>query len=122
MVTPITKREFIANVLRDYSSERGELIKLTSELSPLERYLLLRLSSEYWKSVQVVTFLDSIHRKHYESPDDWYSCPKSKEGCADPEQGKECNCGADFFNQNLEGMRVFITDNVGVPSIKNDEI
>jgi hypothetical protein len=30
---------------------------------------------------------------HYYCEDCWYSCPKATDGCCDPSQGDECNCG-----------------------------
>jgi len=39
---------------------------------------------------------------HYSCEDQYYSCPKSPEGCADSRQGDECNCGAEKHNQEVE--------------------
>ena len=41
-------------------------------------------------------------RNHYECEDGWYSCPKSEDGCANDNAGKDCTCGADDFNKMLE--------------------
>ena len=37
--------------------------------------------------------------------DNWYSCPKAPEGCADDSWPKdECNCGADEHNAKVEAL------------------
>ena len=41
-------------------------------------------------------------RPHYYCEDSWYSCPKAPDGCADENQGDECNCGADAWNAEIE--------------------
>lgn len=41
----------------------------------------------------------------YVDEDTWYSCPKAPEGCANPQVGLDCNCGADAHNAEVE--RVF---------------
>lgn len=39
---------------------------------------------------------------HWVDGDNWYSCPKAPDGCADDAQGTECNCGAeDEYAQRL---------------------
>lgn len=53
---------------------------------------------------EVLTFLESNKQSHNECDDGWYSCPKHSEGCADEEQGHECNCGADEYNAKLEAL------------------
>lgn len=32
---------------------------------------------------------------HYYCEDNWYSCPKAQDGCADESRGDECTCGQD---------------------------
>lgn len=37
--------------------------------------------------------------------DNWYSCPKAPEGCADDTKPKdECDCGADAHNAKVEAL------------------
>ena len=38
---------------------------------------------------------------HYICDDCWYSCPKSPEGCCDP-QATGCTCGADEANAEID--------------------
>ena len=33
---------------------------------------------------------------HYYCEDSWYSCPKAQDGCANNDEGDECNCGAEI--------------------------
>lgn len=34
--------------------------------------------------------------------DNWYSCPKAPDGCADDSRGPECDCGADQRNAEID--------------------
>jgi hypothetical protein len=34
--------------------------------------------------------------------DNWYSCPKAPDGCANDAAGTECNCGADEHNAKVD--------------------
>jgi hypothetical protein len=34
--------------------------------------------------------------------DQWYSCPKSPEGCQNPSDGDDCTCGADEHNAAID--------------------
>src|ERR1035437_7978345 len=44
----------------------------------------------------LLEYLETTRRVHYECEDGWYSCPKSEYGeTSDPENGKDCICGAD---------------------------
>jgi hypothetical protein len=36
--------------------------------------------------------------------DNWYSCPKAPDGCADEHAGTDCNCGADAHNAKVETL------------------
>ena len=43
------------------------------------------------------------HRSHFWVDDDnWYSCPKAPDGCANDSAGTDCNCGADEHNAKVE--------------------
>jgi len=43
---------------------------------------------------------------HHVSEDCWFSCPKSSEGCCNPETPKDkCTCGADQYNAWLGELR-----------------
>lgn len=45
-------------------------------------------------------------RRHRYCEDSWYSCPKSEDGCANPEwDDDECVCGADNENAKTESLR-----------------
>lgn len=41
-------------------------------------------------------------RRHYYCEDSWYSCPKAEDGCANDDEGDNCNCGADKHNAEVE--------------------
>jgi hypothetical protein len=42
------------------------------------------------------------HREHYwVDADNWYSCPKAPDGCANDRAGTECNCGAEEHNAEV---------------------
>lgn len=43
-----------------------------------------------------------LRRSHHSCEDDWYSCPKSEDGCANDSEGDECNCGADKYNAKID--------------------
>lgn len=51
---------------------------------------------------------DAALRQHYYCPDNWYSCPKAPEGCADDAQGEDCNCGANEHNHQVEKLYLSI--------------
>ena len=45
------------------------------------------------------------YRKHdYCEQDAWYSCPKSEDGCSNPDDGTECNCGAEAHNKKVNAF------------------
>lgn len=49
----------------------------------------------------VITFLESLKRKHHINDEDcWYSCPASGKCCNDENEG--CNCGADRVNEQID--------------------
>jgi hypothetical protein len=45
--------------------------------------------------------LEKLRIAHYSCEDNWYSCPKSEDGCCN-DMWDECNCGADKHNAILE--------------------
>jgi hypothetical protein len=51
---------------------------------------------------QALAALKNNKRVHYYCEDTWYSCPKHEEGCANENEGDECNCGADEVNKVLD--------------------
>jgi hypothetical protein len=44
--------------------------------------------------------------------DNWFSCPKAQEGCANDAAGTECNCGADERNAEIDAKlkEIGVTD------------
>ena len=46
------------------------------------------------KLVELVCELMPTH--YWCDGDNWYSCPKAPEGCADDSRGPECDCGAEM--------------------------
>lgn len=44
----------------------------------------------------------SLKIQHRCCEDSWYSCPKNPEGCANEDEGDECNCGADSHNAKVD--------------------
>jgi hypothetical protein len=43
-------------------------------------------------------------REHYYCDDSWYTCPMHPEGTANDEKPKECDCGADKFNAEIDRL------------------
>lgn len=48
--------------------------------------------------------LEKLRMSHYSCEDEWYSCPKSEDGCMNPADGDDCNCGADSHNEILDNV------------------
>jgi len=57
---------------------------------------------------ELITFLNECRSGHYYCEDNWYSCPKAEDGCADTTKGTKCNCGADSLNKDLDEAIDFI--------------
>jgi len=53
-------------------------------------------------------------RYHTYCEDDWYSCPKAEDGCADDRRGPECDCGADEHNAEVDALMALLRSNVEV--------
>jgi len=52
-------------------------------------------------------------RGHYYCDEDsWYSCPKSKDGCANESAGDECNCGTDEHNAKVDALADILYKNI----------
>jgi len=51
---------------------------------------------------QVLEVLNNNRRKHYSCEDNWYSCPKDEDGCANDQAGDDCTCGADKSNVEID--------------------
>jgi hypothetical protein len=56
------------------------------------------------KVSDLIKFLETLRREHYWCEDSYYNCPKHIEGCADSSKPKECDCGAELHNANIEAM------------------
>jgi len=55
------------------------------------------------KLIEVLRFMESSFRKHYSCEDPWYSCPAHPgDGVYADRTGKECDCGADKYNKELQ--------------------
>lgn len=48
------------------------------------------------------TALKNARMSHQTCEDNWYSCPKSSEGCSNDAAGDECTCGADEHNAAID--------------------
>lgn len=46
--------------------------------------------------------LRGAKRSHYSCEDSWYQCPMHPEGTANEHKAKECDCGADEFNAEID--------------------
>ncbi len=53
---------------------------------------------------EVITWLEANKQSHNYCEDTWYSCPKHEEGCANDGWGKDCNCGADDHNAEIDAL------------------
>jgi len=58
---------------------------------------------------KLVEFLNSLKRVHLIHEDCWYNCPLSDDGCCNDEEKLKCNCGAEEFNNKIDG---FIEENI----------
>lgn len=54
--------------------------------------------------MNIIAELEKLHVSHYYCDDRWYSCPKHPDGCANEDEGTECNCGADEHNARLDAV------------------
>lgn len=55
------------------------------------------------EAMQIALYtLNTSKRSHYYCEDNFYSCPKHEDGCANDMEGDECNCGANFVNETIE--------------------
>jgi hypothetical protein len=53
---------------------------------------------------------------HYRCDDSWYSCHKDPDGCSDEEKGKDCTCGADRFNAEIDAVLLATDQPPSTPS------
>ena len=54
---------------------------------------------------EIIELLPQLKQEHHYCEDTFYSCPKEPtEGCCDPNEGDECNCGADKHNERLDNI------------------
>ena len=73
------------------------------EIIEVEYQKLEAMKNALPKLLAVVEALKAAKINHYSCEEDcWYSCPKSKDGCCDADQGDECNCGADKHNTAID--------------------
>lgn len=59
------------------------------------------------QSPEVLALVEALKKRthHRECDDGWYSCPRSSEGCLDPQlTNSDCNCGA---NEAIEALAAF---------------
>jgi len=60
---------------------------------------------------QIERLIELAHREHYSCDEDcFYSCPKSAEGCCNEKRGKECVCGADEHNAEVDKIAELLKD------------
>lgn len=93
-----------------YAGDGADLDNLMEEASfRLRKWVGL---GEENKSLQelILELKESARREHYYCEDSWYSCPKSEKGCGNDYEDKECNCGADKHNQQVEALYQAITE------------
>jgi hypothetical protein len=77
-------------------SQKGELILYNDYIDEEKNNIIYSLLLE------VKAFLEKSRKKHRYCEDSWYSCPKSENGCSNDEEGNECNCGAEQYNEELD--------------------
>jgi hypothetical protein len=59
---------------------------------------------------KIKDFLKNSEKAHNYCEETWYSCPKSDEGCANDEEGENCNCGAEKYNMQLVSILSMLND------------
>lgn len=52
--------------------------------------------------MDIINEILSLKIAHFECGDNWYSCPKSLNGCDNDLIDGECNCGADEHNAKVD--------------------
>lgn len=56
-------------------------------------------------AMDIIAELEKLRWTHLVVEEDcWYSCPKSGECCNSVQSETDCNCGADFNNEILDGI------------------
>jgi len=92
--TLVSDSRGIAEVL----SKDSSVVTHSAYVASAQAYL--RKCADQIEKLQAV--LVKSKRAHYYCEDPWYSCPKALDGCLDESAGKDCNCGADEFNAEID--------------------
>ena len=61
--------------------------------------------------MDIIKELEKLKKQHEYCEDNWYSCPKSEDGCSNPAEGDDCNCGAEKHNSNVDRIINYIKSN-----------
>lgn len=54
--------------------------------------------------MNIIKEITELKRSHYYCEDSWYSCPKAEDGCANEDEGPDCNCGAEEYNAKIDAI------------------
>lgn len=61
-----------------------------------------RIEADRATIAELLAVLEKAKRSHYYCDDCWYSCPMAQDGCCNESIPKACNCGADYFNTQID--------------------
>jgi hypothetical protein len=75
------------------------LAEYDPDVSPISTVLDARAEIERLRAA-----LLKAKRPHYGCEDTYYSCPKHPEGCSRDGAGRDCDCGADKFNAEIDAI------------------
>lgn len=69
----------------------------------------------------ILQLISIAKRSHYSCEEDnWYSCPKSPEGCDNENASNMCNCGADTINKEVENLAAAIKEKLSLLGLENE--
>jgi hypothetical protein len=99
------QREALAVLAVERDALRSRLTAAEAERDD-DRKALRAINAETDRLQARLTAADGLlrdsKRKHRYCEDSWYSCPKSEDGCANENEGTDCNCGADEWNARID--------------------
>lgn len=72
------------------------------------------------KIEELIAKLEGLKINHRIVEDCWFSCPKSEEGCCRPNE-KECNCGADKHNAEVDNLIAWVRSNIPAEDNQKEE-
>lgn len=100
----MTPKQLISSAARRAARKGCEHLSSPSQIAYLVDYHGAIIEHEFDWVEGLIEALTAAKIAHYDCEDCWYSCPKSKDGCCDENQGDECNCGANKHNAAIDAV------------------